>query len=71
VFDNQEFKKLEMPILLLIGESEILYESKSAVERAWQLIPHIEADIVPNAGHMLTTDQPEEVTRRVMSFLRK
>jgi len=39
------------------------------VDHARQLIPHIEAAIITSAGHMLTTDQTEEVMRRVMIFL--
>jgi pimeloyl-ACP methyl ester carboxylesterase len=68
-FSDDEFGKLKMPVLLLIGAREVLYDARSAIDRARQLIPHVEAEIIPNAGHMLSTDQPEEVMRRVMTIL--
>jgi len=68
-FSNDEFASLKMPVLLLIGDREILYDAEAAIARARQLIPHVEAAIVANAGHMLSTDQPEEVTSRVLRFL--
>jgi pimeloyl-ACP methyl ester carboxylesterase len=68
-FGDDEFASLKMPVLLLIGDREVLYDATSAIDRARQLIPHIEADIIPNAGHMLSTDQPEVVIDRMLRFL--
>jgi pimeloyl-ACP methyl ester carboxylesterase len=68
-FSDSEFGKLKTPVLLLIGEREAMYDARPAVDRARQLIPNIEAEIIPNAGHMLSTDQPEAVISRVMQFL--
>ena len=69
VFGDDEFGNLKMPVLLLVGAGEILYAAGSAIDRARQLIPHIEAEIIANAGHMLGTDQPEAVISRVLRFL--
>jgi pimeloyl-ACP methyl ester carboxylesterase len=69
-FEDDEFAKLKIPALLLVGEREALYDARSAVARARQLMPHIEAEIIPNAGHMLTLDQPEMVIGRIARFLR-
>jgi len=69
VFSDGELGNLKMPVLLLIGDREAMYDAQSAVDRARQLIPHIEAEIIPNAGHMLSTDQPEVVIGRAMRFL--
>jgi pimeloyl-ACP methyl ester carboxylesterase len=69
VFSDDEFKNLTLPILLLIGDKEVLYDAKSAIERVWQLIPNVESEIINNAGHMLTTDQPAVVISRVLQFL--
>lgn len=69
VFADHEFQNLKMPILLLVGTREVMYDASSAVDRAKQLIPQVEATILEGAGHMLTTDQPEEVIRCVMKFL--
>jgi pimeloyl-ACP methyl ester carboxylesterase len=69
VFSDNEFAGLKMPVLLLIGDREVLYDAKSAADRARQLIPHIEAEIITDAGHMLSTDQPEAVMNRMLRFL--
>jgi pimeloyl-ACP methyl ester carboxylesterase len=68
-FSDDEFSSLNVPVLLLIGEREVLYEATSAIDRARRLIPHIEAEIIPHAGHMLSTDQPEAVIGRILQFL--
>ena len=69
VFSDEEFKNLKMPLLLLVGDKEILYDAQFAIDRARQLIPHIEAESIPNAGHMLSIDQPAVVIERIMRFL--
>lgn len=70
VLRDDEFKDLKMPVLLLIGDTETLYEPRAAAYRARKLIPHIEAEIIPDAGHMLITDQPEAALNHIMRFLR-
>jgi pimeloyl-ACP methyl ester carboxylesterase len=68
-FSDAELSGLRMPVLLVIGDREALYDARSAVDRARQLIPHVEAEVIPNAGHMLTSDQPEVVASRLTQFL--
>ena len=43
----------------------------SVMERATRLIPRIEAEIIPNAGHALSFDQPESVDARILRFLKQ
>jgi len=69
VFTDEELKRITVPILLLIGDHEIMYEPKKALDRATSLIPHIQAELVPNASHMLNADQPELVNKKVLEFL--
>jgi pimeloyl-ACP methyl ester carboxylesterase len=69
VFGADEFGNLNMSVLLLVGDREILYDAESAIARARELIPHLEAEIIPDAGHMLATDQPEAVISRALQFL--
>jgi pimeloyl-ACP methyl ester carboxylesterase len=68
-FADDEFADLKTPALLIIGEKEGMYDAQAAVARARQLIPSIESEIIPNAGHMLTRDQPEKVIARILRFL--
>jgi len=71
VFTDNELKSVQVPILLLLGEHEVMYDSQSALQRASTLVPGIEAEIVKNACHVLTMQQPEYVNQRVLRFLTK
>ena len=64
-----ELRNLNMPILLLIGQREILYDSARAIHRARQLMPQIQAEAIPDASHFLLFDQPEKVNQAVLRFL--
>jgi pimeloyl-ACP methyl ester carboxylesterase len=66
---EDEWKRLQMPILLLIGDHEIMYEPARAIRQAKQWMPHIQAALIKNAGHFLLADQPEQVTQRALKFL--
>jgi len=69
VFTDEELGQITAPTLLLIGEHEIMYEPKKALDRAASLIPDIQVELVPNASHMLNKDQPELVIKKVLDFL--
>jgi pimeloyl-ACP methyl ester carboxylesterase len=58
-----------MPILLLVGDHEIMYEPMKAVQQAKQRFPNIQAELIRDAGHFLLADQPGEVNRKVLAFL--
>lgn len=68
-FSEDEFRKLASPVLVLIGEKETMYDPHSAMINAKRLIPQVHAELVPGAGHMLTTDQPEAVAESIHAFL--
>jgi pimeloyl-ACP methyl ester carboxylesterase len=67
-FADDELKTLNMPVLLLIGDHDIINNEKS-VEKAKKLLPHIETIIIKNAGHFLSIDQSEIVNARILDFL--
>jgi pimeloyl-ACP methyl ester carboxylesterase len=68
LFDEDELRQIQIPVLMLIGDQDRLNPPK-AIERARQLIPHIETEIIPHAGHLLSMEQPDCVDRRVLQFL--
>ncbi len=68
VFCDDELRQIQIPVLMLIGDQDRLNPPK-AIERARQLIPHIETEIIPKAGHLLSMEQPECVDMRVLKFL--
>lgn len=68
LFRDEELHQIQIPVLMIIGDQDKLNPPK-AIERARQLIPHIEAEIIPHAGHFLSMEQPEYVNDRVLKFL--
>ncbi len=68
VFRAEELGKLCMPVLMLIGDHDKL-NPPGVIERARQMIPYIEAAVVPDAGHMLSIEQPERVDAYILEFL--
>jgi pimeloyl-ACP methyl ester carboxylesterase len=68
VFPAEELQQIKNPALMLIGDQDRLNPPK-AIEQAKRMIPHIETEIVPHAGHMLSIEQPQLVDARVLKFL--
>lgn len=68
MFSDVELSKIQQNILLLIGDQDRLNPPK-ALERARKTIPHLEAEIIPQAGHFLNMEQPEHINERILKFL--
>ena len=67
---NDELRQITSPLLVLMGEYERVFKLQTAVERANSLIPGlVSAEIVPNAGHLVTADQPDWLKHRVLKFI--
>ncbi|HCM25808.1 MAG TPA: hypothetical protein DIC34_04560 [Treponema sp.] len=61
---------LDMPILLLVGTDEVIYENKQAVfETGRSLLPSVHCEWIPDAGHMGHYDNPDFVNSIVEEFL--
>jgi len=69
VFTDEELRGLTMPTLLLVGDHELLYNPRAAVERAAQVLPHGHAEIIRNCNHAVVSDQTAWVSARVLEFL--
>ena len=69
VYSDEELSELRMPVLLLIGENEVIYNAKKALTRAKRLIRDISGDLVPDCGHDISFSQYEIVNERILIFL--
>jgi pimeloyl-ACP methyl ester carboxylesterase len=69
VFTDSELQKLSMPIQLLIGEQEFLYNSYAAIERAKQLLPEGDYELIEKCNHAIVSDRTDRVSARVIDFL--
>ncbi len=63
-----QLHQISMPTLILHGEKDRLVPIRWA-ERANSLIPGSELAIVPECGHWLPLERPEEFRRAVLAFL--
>lgn len=69
-FSRKELKSLKIPVLILIGDHDIVNNEKIFV-KAHQLIPNLETAVIKDAGHFMSIDQPEIINKKVVEFLIK
>lgn len=69
-FFGKELKSLKMPILVLIGDRDII-NGEANLNRAKRLCFNIQTGVISNAGHFLSMDQSVVVDKKVIEFLKK
>ena len=69
-FSKEEIEKITIPVLIMIGDNDIVNSQKS-LEKGNELLPKGEMVTIENAGHFLTIDQPEVVNQKIIDFLEK
>lgn len=67
-FSEKELKSLSVPVLVLIGDTDII-NSEKGLKRAKKYIPDVKTGEIKHAGHFLTFDQPEVVDKKILDFL--
>jgi pimeloyl-ACP methyl ester carboxylesterase len=69
VYSDEELNELKVPVLLLIGENEVIYNAVKALARARRLIHDLTGELVPNCGHDISFSQHEIVDKKILKFL--
>jgi pimeloyl-ACP methyl ester carboxylesterase len=69
-FSEEDLKKIKIPVLVLIGDHDVINSKKSLV-RANEFISNAKTETIKNAGHFLSVDQAEEVDKEIIAFLNK
>jgi pimeloyl-ACP methyl ester carboxylesterase len=69
MFSDEELRAMEVPVLLLIGDREVIYDPAKALARARQLLPNFEGDLVPGSKHNMCGSHDRIVDARVLAFL--
>jgi len=69
VFSDDELRGLHMPVLLLIGEREVIYDPVKALARARRLIPDFRGELVPGGNHNMCGSRYRIVDARMLDFL--
>ncbi|MBL8164055.1 MAG: alpha/beta hydrolase [Anaerolineae bacterium] len=70
-FTDDELRRISAPTLLLWGAYEGAYNVTRANERAVRLIRDLCIEVIPNAGHTVSDDQPALVNARITAFLKQ
>ena len=66
---DTELRSLRMPVLLLYGDKEVICDAAIAFDRARQLLPHFEGELIPGCRHDMCLSQSRLVNARVLEFL--
>jgi len=69
VLSDDELRSLKVATLFMVGENEKLFSLRKALQRLASVAPHIQTEIIPNAGHDLFMVQAELVNRKALAFL--
>ena len=65
----EELCKIRTPVLLLIGDHEVLYKPERVIRRATQRVSNLKAEIVPNTNHVAEYTAAEVVNEKILDFL--
>ena len=68
---DDDLRALHLPVLLLIGDGEVLYDAPTALARARLLIPDFEGELIPRCCHDMCFSQSRIVDARVLDFLKQ
>ena len=68
---DNDLQSLRMPVLLLFGDGEVIYDPAQAFDRARRLIPRVEGELIPRCRHDMCFSQSRIVDARVLDFLEK
>jgi pimeloyl-ACP methyl ester carboxylesterase len=67
-FADEQLRSLNMPVLLLIGDNDII-NNQNSIERANKYMKNVEAETIKDAGHFLSIDQSEIINKKILDFL--
>jgi pimeloyl-ACP methyl ester carboxylesterase len=69
VFSDKELNQIQKPILLLIGDKEVIYNPTKVIEIATRKVKGLRAEIIPNANHNAEYTAPEAINNKTVKFL--
>ena len=69
-FSKESLQSLSMPVLVLVGDHDVINDV-GILDKAKELIPHVQTRVITDAGHFLSIDQYEIVNKQIVDFLAK
>ena len=71
VFSDKELRSIRTPLLLLIGDHEVIYRPEDVIRRATRLVPNLKAEVVPHANHIAEYTNAQRVNEKILEFLKE
>jgi pimeloyl-ACP methyl ester carboxylesterase len=68
---DDQLRTIDQPVLLIAGAKSEVFPATEVQARAEMLLPRVEVDVVPRAGHAVAASHVEHITERVDSFLKR
>lgn len=68
VYRDEELTAIQAPVLLMIGDKEVIYNHERVFARARKLIPHIQTVSIPGVGHGTNIEKPDVVNEKMLEF---
>ncbi len=53
MFSDSELKRLSMPVILFVGDKDIMIHSIETAKRLGNLLPHANINVLPGTGHTI------------------
>ena len=66
VFSDDALRTLALPILVLVGERDAMFDSAATAARMRRCVPHVQVEVLPGVGHAVLGQ-----THRILEFLRR
>ena len=64
-----DLRKIEIPVMVLIGDRSVIYDPNKALNRAKVLFPCVKAELVQNCSHSINMEQAELTNDMITNFL--
>lgn len=71
VLSEQELGRCLCPVLLLIGEREVIYPAQAALRIARERVPLLESHLIRGASHVLTIEYADMINELTLRFLQQ
>ncbi|HET8619180.1 MAG TPA: alpha/beta hydrolase [Acidimicrobiales bacterium] len=66
---DDDLRSVAAPVLLMVGAQSEVHDVRAMVDRATALLPDVDAEIVPGAGHALPLSHADHCAARLVAFV--
>ena len=66
---SRKLQTIKAPTLVILGGKDGLVGNATAAAKRARNIPNCEIEVLPQAGHIMSVDEPEFVAERIVKFL--